>query len=225
MRKEDVVKHKLLFGLLCALLLLTPAALGQTTIRCETGECAFTGNAIVSLSHQLSNANCIEGKTWGVRGNRIWVNNGCRADFIITPRDYGTPMTGTSLRCESGGGRNLCAADTHYGVQLAHQLSKSGCIEGKSWGYNNKGVWVNHGCRADFVLAGPTYSASTINSEMVVCESVNNTKHRCATDTHLGVQIGRQLSDNNCFFGKSWGYDSRGIWVDRGCRAEFSVGR
>jgi len=26
-------------------------------------------------------------------------------------------------------------------------------------------------------------------------------------------------------FGKSWGYDNRGIWVDRGCRAEFNVGR
>src|SRR5205085_8139805 len=226
MRKEDVVKQTVLFGLLCALLLLAPAALAQTTMRCETGECTFSGNAVVSLSHQLSDANCIEGKTWGVRGNQIWVRGGCRADFMITPRDYGTPMSGTMLRCESGGGRNLCVADTHYGVQLVHQLSKAGCIEGKSWGYNNKGVWVSHGCRADFVLSGPSYSSSAnVNSELVVCESMNNTRHRCATDTRLGVHIGRQLSDNNCVFGKSWGYDNRGIWVDRGCRAEFNVGR
>jgi len=219
------VRTRLLFVSLVALLVIVPAAFAQTIVRCETGECAFNGNAVVSLSHQLSDANCIEGRTWGVRGNQIWVRNGCRADFVITPRDYGTPMSGTMLRCESGGGRNLCAADTHYGVQLVHQLSKSGCIEGKSWGYNNKGIWVNHGCRADFVLSGPAYSASSVNSDVITCESVNNTRHRCSTDTHLGVQLFRTLSSNACEFGRSWGYDNKGIWVDRGCRAEFSVGR
>ncbi|MGO8717653.1 MAG: DUF3011 domain-containing protein [Acidobacteriaceae bacterium] len=24
--------------------------------------------------------------------------------------------------------------------------------------------------------------------------------------------------------GRTWGFDGRGIWVDRGCRAEFRVG-
>ena len=220
------MKAKYLFGLAVALVIIAPAALSQTTVRCETGDCAFNGNAIVSLQHQISSTNCIEGKTWGVRGNMIWVRQGCRADFLITPMDTGSSMSGTMLRCESGGGRQLCPADTHFGVQLVHQLSKSGCIEGKSWGFNDKGVWVNHGCRADFVLAGPTYSASSrVSSELVTCESVNNTRHRCSTDTRLGVSLMRTLSKNGCVFNQSWGYDDKGIWVDKGCRAEFSVGR
>ena len=220
------MKNNLLFSMLAALLILAPAALAQTTVRCETGECAFTGNAIVSLSHQLSNSNCVEGKTWGVRNNHIWVKNGCRADFMITQRETsGLPASGTLLRCESDGHRKTCVADTHYGVQLTRQLSKSGCIEGKSWGFDNNGVWVDNGCRADFVLSGPTYSSGRVASQTLVCESMNNTRHHCAIDTRMGVQLTRQMSDNNCVFNKSWGYDNKGIWVDKGCRAEFSVGR
>ena len=33
----------------------------------------------------------------------------------------------------------------------------------------------------------------------------------------------RQRSDARCQQGYSWGYDGRGIWVDRGCRADFSI--
>jgi len=223
------VKTKSLFGLLAALLIVAlagaPAALAQTTVRCETGECAFNGNAIVSLSHQISSANCVEGKSWGVRGNHIWVKNGCRADFMITPRDNSLPVAGTLVKCESNGSRKTCFADTHFGVQLTRQLSKTGCIEGKSWGFDNNGIWVDKGCRAEFVLSGPTYSAARVGSQSLVCESVNNTRHRCAIDTRMGVQLSRQMSDNNCVFNKSWGYDDKGIWVDKGCRAEFSVAR
>jgi hypothetical protein len=223
------LRQKLLFGFACALLVAAPAVLAQTTVRCETGECAFSGNAIVSLSHQLSDANCVEGKTWGVRGNLIWVKSGCRADFMITPRDTvnnTAAAEGMTLQCGSDGGRKICFADTHYGVQLTKQLSRSGCIEGKSWGFDNKGIWVDKGCRAEFVLAGPAYSSvGRTTTQAVVCESVNNTRHHCATDTKFGVQLTNQLSKNNCVFNQSWGYDDKGIWVDKGCRAEFSVGR
>jgi len=218
-----------MFGLLFGVLVLAPAALAQSTVRCETGECAFYGNATVSLSHQLSDANCIEGKSWGVKGNNIWVSHGCRADFVITPRDttsYASSTPPVALRCESNGTRKTCFADTHFGVQMTRQLSDKGCIEGKTWGYDHRGIWVDRGCRADFLLAAPGYSSSMpMNSQLVVCESTNNTRHRCEIDTRLGVQLSRQLSDNNCVFGKSWGYNRKGIWVDRGCRAEFTVGR
>ena len=34
------------------------------------------------------------------------------------------------------------------------QRSGAACQQGYSWGYDDRGVWVDHGCRADFV----TYS-------------------------------------------------------------------
>jgi hypothetical protein len=33
----------------------------------------------------------------------------------------------------------------------------------------------------------------------------------------------RQLSDARCIRGDNWGVDRGGIWVDRGCAAEFRV--
>jgi hypothetical protein len=50
------------------------------------------------------------------------------------------------------GGRNTCAAGTRRGVALARQVSRAQCRRGKSWGYNNRMVWVDCGCRADFVF-------------------------------------------------------------------------
>ena len=38
-----------------------------------------------------------------------------------------------------------------------------------------------------------------------------------------GVQLIRTLSDSACVQGRTWGWDRSGVWVDRGCRAEFSV--
>jgi hypothetical protein len=34
----------------------------------------------------------------------------------------------------------------------------------------------------------------------------------------------RQLSWVPCVQNATWGFDSKGIWVDHGCRAEFSIG-
>ena len=46
--------------------------------------------------------------------------------------------------------KHYCPADTRGGVQLVKQNSDSSCRQGKGWGYDRRGIWVNHGCRADF---------------------------------------------------------------------------
>jgi hypothetical protein len=38
------------------------------------------------------------------------------------------------------------------GVTLSRQLSDSGCVQGKTWGYDANGIWVSNGCRAEFTL-------------------------------------------------------------------------
>jgi hypothetical protein len=64
---------------------------------------------------------------------------------------------------------------------------------------------------------GPDHSYQTLR-----CESDGDYQH-CRADTRNGVQLYRQLSRNACRYNDTWGYDRRGIWVDRGCRAEFSL--
>ncbi|MBI2818280.1 MAG: DUF3011 domain-containing protein [Acidobacteria bacterium] len=62
------------------------------------------------------------------------------------------------------------------------------------------------------------------NVSTITCSSDKGQRVYCNTDTRGGVRLARQISGSPCNQGSTWGYDSRGIWVDRGCRAEFEVG-
>jgi hypothetical protein len=59
----------------------------------------------------------------------------------------------------------------------------------------------------------------------LTCSSDDGDYHYCRADTQNQVQLVRQISGSRCEQGYSWGFDPRGIWVDRGCRAQFSYGR
>jgi len=55
------------------------------------------------------------------------------------------------ITCESKNHRyNHCRVDTDNRVKLKKQLSDAPCIEGQTWGYDKKGVWVDQGCKAEF---------------------------------------------------------------------------
>lgn len=47
----------------------------------------------------------------------------------------------------------------------------------------------------------------------------------CRADTDGHVELVDRHSLFSCREGRSWGYDSRGVWVDKGCSATFRVGR
>lgn len=55
------------------------------------------------------------------------------------------------------------------------------------------------------------------------CESRDHRYTYCRADISGPVRVERELSDTNCRRGDNWGYDGRGVWVDRGCRAEFNI--
>lgn len=59
----------------------------------------------------------------------------------------------------------------------------------------------------------------------ITCESAGGNYQYCRVNTDNNVTLEKQLSFSECRQNYSWGYDRRGIWVDRGCRAEFSYGR
>lgn len=55
------------------------------------------------------------------------------------------------IRCDSRGlGYNFCRVDTGGRVELVRKHSLFACNEGRSWGYDDRGVWVDKGCMADF---------------------------------------------------------------------------
>lgn len=72
-------------------------------------------------------------------------------------------------------------------------------------------------------LATPPAFAAT---GRITCSSNGYRYSSCGVDTEGRVRLVREISTGNlCQQGRSWGYDDRQIWVDRGCRAEFEFGR
>jgi len=130
--------------------------------------------------------------------------------------------------CESRDGRrHRCAADTLGQVTLGRQLTRSNCVEGRSWGYDSTAIWVDRGCRAEFLIAdnagtyrdrGPSQSMRTL-----VCESNGSQRSYCRADARFGVELTRELSRNRCVANRTWGSDARGVWVSNGCRADFAM--
>ncbi len=62
----------------------------------------------------------------------------------------------TTVTCASNDGRrHYCEIDTRSGVRLLQQKSGSPCEQERTWGADTRGIWVDHGCRADFEVRLP----------------------------------------------------------------------
>jgi hypothetical protein len=56
------------------------------------------------------------------------------------------------ITCQSSpGGRQHCPAETSSGVALVKSTGAAPCLLGKTWGYDDTGIWVSDGCSGEFV--------------------------------------------------------------------------
>lgn len=64
------------------------------------------------------------------------------------------------------------------------------------------------------------------NQKQVTCESHDQDKKTCEVDLrgYRLVDV-REMSDADCDIGRNFGYNNRGVWVNKGCRAEFIFNR
>jgi hypothetical protein len=61
-----------------------------------------------------------------------------------------------------------------------------------------------------------------IGPDTIACSSDNGQRQYCKGDTRRGVRLIPQTRGIGCR-PATWGYDTRGVWVDRGCQAEFDI--
>ncbi|MDO5609690.1 MAG: DUF3011 domain-containing protein [Pseudomonadota bacterium] len=55
--------------------------------------------------------------------------------------------------CESrSGARRECQAADAKRVDLVRQLSNAACSKGESWDWDGQRIWVDRGCRAEFIV-------------------------------------------------------------------------
>jgi len=133
---------------------------------------------------------------------------------------YGPPP---KVTCSSNNGkRNYCNVGGSYDVRHVRQISGSPCIQGSTWGVDRGGLWVDRGCRAEFIIGrgGPPPPPP---SRIVTCSSNNGKRNWCDIGRSRDVRLARQISGSPCIQGSTWGLDNRGLWVDRGCRADFKI--
>jgi len=135
-----------------------------------------------------------------------------------------------SIKCESNDGhRNYCGTYAPNQVRFDRQISGSPCEEGRTWGVDGRGLWVDRGCRAYFVIrGGPSYGnggggGSGSHPNSIKCESNDGHRNYCGNFGQKQVRLDRQISGSPCEEGRTWGVDGRGLWVDRGCRAYFVI--
>src|SRR6185436_13416250 len=58
------------------------------------------------------------------------------------------------------GQRQLCPANTSSGVVLVSSFGSAPCLLGRTWGYEDTGIWVSDGCAGEFI-AGHVSGAAT----------------------------------------------------------------
>lgn len=218
-------------GLAVAFLLSVVWSADAQRVTCESPnnqyrECRVASSGVIRLLFDMSFGTCQEGVTWGTHSaGVVWIDRGCRGVFTVDKPRHTPPAL---IVCESVDGEVAsCRADTTRGVYLARQLSRNLCIQGKTWGFDpERGtIWVGSGCRAEFGFGErpADLPPPTVLDHILVCESADGRRQECAADTSGGVQLVSQLASTTCLFGKHWGYDPRGIWVSKGCRAVFAV--
>jgi hypothetical protein len=152
---------------------------------------------------------------------------------------FTVPLSAQTVSCSSDDGeKHYCEADTRYGAHLLRQTSTAECAEGKTWGWDEEGVWVNKGCAGQFTLGKtepalepapekhpPMKDNSAEKKEMrLTCMSNDGRRNYCDADTKGAmVKLLRQTGPSPCVEDSTWGHDDKGIWVDRGCRGEFAI--
>lgn len=142
---------------------------------------------------------------------------------------YGNGNVATqTIRCEStdngnyntyGNGynnRQYCAADARGGVHIQRELSNNACREGQTWGYDNGGVWVSNGCRADFEV--DSYPTSYYGTSTVI-----------PAGTTVSIRADENIDSKNAYIGQRYAADvaedvtdsSGRVIIPRGSQAEL----
>lgn len=145
--------------------------------------------------------------------------------------DRGRYGRGEAVTCRSSRSRYTRCAVPWRNAQLVQQTSTSACVRGSTWGFEHGSIWVDRGCAGRFAAVGGGggwQPPPNWNQRFTV--SCGSPQHRyafCQVDvgSRGRVYLQQQTSNASCVEGQTWGWNRAGVWVDRGCGANFVVDR
>ena len=222
-------------GAAFVVMLVSPLTASADRIFCESRDyhrnyCP-TGGSIANarLANQQSQAACIQGRTWGYDSGGIWVTQGCSGEFDFrwarSPMPGPGPGPGRQVECDSRNyQQQFCPAGRRVArAWLVEQRSQAPCLQGRTWGYQQDGIWVSGGCSGLFAVegGGPPPGPPPINR--VACESREYQQSFCPVSPFIArAWVVDQRSQAPCVQGQTWGFQRNGIWVTQGCSAVFA---
>ncbi|MCU0620879.1 MAG: DUF3011 domain-containing protein [Gemmatimonadales bacterium] len=202
-------------------------------------ECRYRASGVVTVHvrRQISGTRCVFDENWGTFDGGVWVDYGCRAEFVVRRPSQSTaqyrPVGGTmkSITCESrDGSRRECPipnvdAST---VTIERRLRSAECDPGRTWGALDWGSWVSGGCRAIFAYTtrgggSHTPYAPTPHDYDVPCESLRGEWVHCDARDMQVARVERIAGNSECNAYKAWGTDDTGVWVRSNCQGVFRV--
>lgn len=217
----------------------SPAAANE--VRCNSSPrtsnyCNADTSRGVELVYQHSGFGCNFNDTWGYDRGGIWVANGCSATFRLGKKDKGKGDTAAAI------GLGILA----LGIIAATSGDDSSGDRGPQPGYGpggyppppppggygpggypppppggyGPGGYGPGGYGPGGYGPGGGYNRPY---KIVSCNSGNNKYAFCSARVRSDVELINQRSSSACRFNESWGYNRRGVWVDKGCRADFAV--
>ena len=225
------------------------------TFTCESkdnrhNECRYSSSGMVTVhvNRQLSSTRCVFDENWGTFDGGVWVDYGCRAEFVVRrppgytgQSDYygygSRPVGGTmqTVTCESqNNAYKVCTVRgfDFSSVHLERKLSSAPCTRGVSWGVSSgenapPGIWVDKGCRATFAYTteGGSYQpyGGTPHDFNLDCISEMSEWRHCEVPQIYLARVELVSGNNQCNAYKAWGTDDTGIWVRNNCMGTFRV--
>jgi hypothetical protein len=215
--------------LLAGVFALAPVtAPAQTnSITCESVDghekfCPADTRGGVILTSQLSKASCRQGVSWGYDDRGIWTSNGCRARFSTGSAPDNGWDDATRRSGDPGNHAAAAAAAVALlavGAAAVHEKHEDDRRD-RERQYNDRNGYYDYRPPQDY-----RYPSDYGRGQQTVrCESQDGRQRFCPADVgRARVELTRQLSRGECRFARNWGYDRRGVWVNGGCRGEFTV--
>lgn len=208
----------------------------STLVNRNTFFAAFTLLTVILASGSLSRAlaqgsgdRAIDHAQRAVR-EQITSREGGRNPIVLFNSDAQTEFisnTGVRVRGTGAFSRNNDSRynnDPRYNDGQSRNFSYEAMVNNRNRNSNSSVSGIRYDWRSGW--SGNGGGDGGYGRQSIYCASDDGRRHTCPVNTSGGgVRLVNQTSDAACMQGRTWGFDRNGIWVDRGCRAEFEVGR
>jgi len=217
------ISSRSLLPLLAAFVLMGASAFGQSVFTCSSDDmgqhaCRVGPNQGIRFLRQRSQSACIEGQSYGIARDGVWVTNGCRADFQVLQN--GNYNDGQYNRQGTWNDRREhdYDDDRQYPQARRHHHDDDDNVNGQYNGAYNRGGYVSSGQPIQYLGRyddGKSTCSSQPGTGPIFCQSGGPFR-----DAYIVKQNGQ----NECVRGQNWDVGpNHGLWIADGCSGQWKI--